>query len=73
MLSVGLLVWGLIISVCGRLPPQEGADFGLPVQLRHNLPIEILYTVVPFVLIIGFFAFTARDQAKIEEQCNGYG
>src|SRR5690606_40027529 len=40
---------------------------GLPVQMRYNMPIEIFYTVVPFILIIGFFAFTARDQAAIEE------
>jgi cytochrome c oxidase subunit 2 len=39
---------------------------GLPVQLRYNMPIEIFYTVVPFILIIGFFAFTARDQDAIE-------
>jgi cytochrome c oxidase subunit 2 len=37
------------------------------VQLRYNMPIEILYTVIPLVLVLGFFAFTARDQAAIEE------
>lgn len=66
MLGVGLLVWGLIIW-CAVVYRRRKGQTGLPVQLRYNLPIEILYTVVPFVLIIGFFAFTARDQAKIEE------
>ena len=32
------------------------------------MPIEIFYTIVPFILVIGFFAFTARDQAIIETQ-----
>ena len=35
-------------------------------QLRYNMPIEIFYTVVPLILVIGFFAFTARDQDAIE-------
>jgi cytochrome c oxidase subunit 2 len=30
------------------------------------MPIEIFYTVVPLILVLGFFAFTARDQAAIE-------
>jgi cytochrome c oxidase subunit 2 len=41
---------------------------GLPVQMRYNMPIEIFYTIVPFILVIGFFAFTARDQAILEDQ-----
>ena len=36
-------------------------------QLSYNLPIEILYTVVPLILIFGFFSFTARDQDDIEK------
>ena len=41
---------------------------GLPVQLRYNMPIEIFYTIVPLILVLGFFAFTARDQAAIEQR-----
>jgi cytochrome c oxidase subunit II len=39
---------------------------GLPVQVRYNMPIEIFYTVVPLILVLGLFAFTAKDQAIIE-------
>jgi cytochrome c oxidase subunit 2 len=39
---------------------------GFPVQLRYNMPIEIFFTVIPLILVLGFFAFTARDQAIIE-------
>jgi cytochrome c oxidase subunit 2 len=38
------------------------------VQLRYNMPIEIFYTIVPLILVIGFFAFTARDQTILETQ-----
>jgi cytochrome c oxidase subunit II len=38
----------------------------MPQQLRYNMPIETLFTVIPLVLVVGFFAFTARDMEAIE-------
>ena len=66
LLVVGVIVWGLIIWASVAYRRRKGQT-GLPVQLRYNMPIEIFYTVVPFILVIGFFAFTARDQSAIEE------
>jgi cytochrome c oxidase subunit 2 len=65
LLIVGIIVWGLIIWSAVVYRRRKGQT-GLPVQLRYNLPIEAFYTVVPIVLVLGFFAFTARDQAIIE-------
>lgn len=66
LLVVGIITWGLILWVATVYRRRKGQT-GLPVQLRYNMPIEILYTVVPLILVLGFFAFTARDQAAIEE------
>jgi cytochrome c oxidase subunit 2 len=66
LLAVGVLTWGLIIWAAVVYRRRKGQT-GLPVQLRYNLPIEIFYTIVPLILVLGFFAFTARDQAQIEE------
>ena len=66
LLGVGVLTWGLIIWAAVVYRRRKG-QVGLPVQLRYNLPIEIFYTIVPLILIIGFFAFTARDQGVIEK------
>lgn len=66
LLAVGLLVWGLIIWTAVVYRRRKGQT-GLPVQLRYNMPIEIFYTIVPLILVLGFFAFTARDQANIEQ------
>jgi len=66
LLGVGIITWGLIIWAAVVYRRRKGQT-GLPVQLRYNMPIEILYTVIPLILIIGFFAFTARDQEAIEE------
>ncbi|GAA1693085.1 cytochrome c oxidase subunit II [Microcella alkalica] len=66
LLGVGVITWGLIIWAAVVYRRRKGQT-GLPVQLRYNMPIEILYTVVPLILVLGFFAFTARDQTAIEE------
>jgi len=66
LLVVGVITWGLIIWAAVVYRRRKGQT-GLPVQLRYNLPIEIFYTIVPLILVLGFFAFTARDQAQIEE------
>jgi len=65
LLGVGVITWGLIIWAVVVYRRRKGQT-GLPVQLRYNLPIEIFYTIVPLILVLGFFAFTARDQADIE-------
>jgi len=65
LLAVGILTWGLILWAAIVYRRRKGQT-GLPVQMRYNLPIEIFYTIVPLILVLGFFAFTARDQAAIE-------
>jgi len=66
LLIVGVITWGLIIFAVIAYRRRKGQT-GLPAQMRYNMPIEIFYTVVPLILVLGFFAFTARDQAAIEE------
>ena len=66
LLAVGVVTWALIIWAAVVYRRRKGQT-GLPVQLRYNMPIEIFYTIVPLILVLGFFAFTARDQAVIEE------
>jgi cytochrome c oxidase subunit 2 len=39
-----------------------------PPQVRYNLPVEILYTVVPFVIVAGLFYYTVRDQRYLDKQ-----
>ncbi|MEU5881650.1 cytochrome c oxidase subunit II [Spirillospora sp. NPDC047279] len=62
--AVGVVVWGLIIWAV--LFHRKRSD-DLPPQVRYNMPIEILYTAVPFVIIAVLFYFTARDQNYVEK------
>ena len=63
-LGVGVLVWGLIFW-CVVAYRRTKDDVGLPEQLRYNVPIEILYTVVPLFMIAVLFFYTARDEAAL--------
>jgi cytochrome c oxidase subunit 2 len=63
-LAVGVLVWGLAIW-CMIAYRRRKEDPELPPQLRYNVPIELLYTVVPVLMIAVLFYYTARDEAAI--------
>jgi cytochrome c oxidase subunit II len=65
--AVGGVVWGLILwAVVFHRKRSED----LPPQVRYNMPIEMLYTAVPFVIIAVLFFFTARDESYIEKTTN---
>ena len=63
-LAVGALVWGLI-AWCVVAFRRKKDDNELPVQLRYNIPIEILYTVAPIFMVIVLFYYTARDETSL--------
>jgi cytochrome c oxidase subunit 2 len=61
---VGLAVWGLIFWAVVRY--RRNSD-DLPRQIRYNLPVEVLYTVVPFVIIAVLFYYTVVAQNAVNE------
>jgi cytochrome c oxidase subunit II len=61
---VGIIVWGLIVWAV--LFHRKRGD-RIPRQVRYNLPIEFLYTVVPFIMVGVLFYFTARDENYIDK------
>ena len=65
LLVIGVITWILIIWAAVVYRRRKGQT-GMPAQLRYNMPIETFYTVVPLILVLGLFAFTARDQIAIE-------
>ena len=64
--GVGIIAWGLMFFAIIVYRRRKG-ETGLPAQLRYNNPIETLFTIVPLIITVGFFAFTARDMAAIEQ------
>ncbi len=64
-LVVGFLVWGLILYsvVAHRKRSDE-----LPRQTAYNLPLEIAYTIAPFLIIAALFFFTVVTQNEVQER-----
>ena len=62
---VGFISWGLMAWALIVYRRRKGSNV-VPPQLRYNNPIETLFTIVPLILVVGFFAFTARDIQAIE-------
>jgi cytochrome c oxidase subunit 2 len=64
-LIVGFAVWGLILySVVAHR--KRGDE--LPKQTAYNLPLEIVYTILPFVIIAGLFFYTVVVQNRVMER-----
>jgi cytochrome c oxidase subunit 2 len=66
-LIVGFLVWGLIGWAVVRYR-KRGDE--LPRQTAYNLPLEIVYTIIPFLIIAGLFFFTVRVQDRVQERAD---
>ncbi len=62
---VGVAVWALILWVAFRY--RRRADDELPDQVRYNLPIEVLYTIAPLIVVAVLFFFTIETQNKVLE------
>lgn len=63
--GVGIIAWGLMFYAVIVYRRRKG-DTSIPRQIRYNNPIETLFTVVPLIMVIGFYAFTAKTMSDIE-------
>jgi cytochrome c oxidase subunit 2 len=64
-LLVGIGVWGLILWSVVRHRKRSDE---LPKQTAYNLPLEIVYTIIPFVIIAVLFFFTVTVQNKVQDR-----
>jgi cytochrome c oxidase subunit 2 len=56
--TAGLILWSIFAYRRRRINE-------VPEQTKYNIPLEMLYTIVPLVMVLGLFWFTARDQSEI--------
>jgi cytochrome c oxidase subunit II len=63
-LVVGIFVWGLIFWCIIRYR-KRGDE--LPVQTRFNMPMEVLYTVTPILVVAVLFYYTAIVQTDVDK------
>ncbi|MEP6622929.1 MAG: cytochrome c oxidase subunit II [Acidimicrobiia bacterium] len=63
-LGVGALVVSLIIWCLLRYR-HRGRD-GVPSQRQYNVPLEITYTVIPIVIVLGLFVASWKVQNRVD-------
>jgi cytochrome c oxidase subunit 2 len=63
-LIVGIITWALMLW-CVIAYRKRKDDHTLPIQTRYHLPLEIMYTLVPIVMVGVLFFFTQRDMTEV--------
>lgn len=61
-LGVGLLIWGLVLYCVARYRRRND---DLPSQSPYNVPVEVVYTVTPLLIVIALFGFTVVREQKV--------
>ena len=63
---IGLLVYGLIIYAALRFRRRKGDDpTEVPPQYQYQVPLEVVYTVVPVLIVAVLFAVTVVSENRI--------
>jgi cytochrome c oxidase subunit II len=65
-LFIGVITWGLIFWCCIRYRKRD--EHTIPRQLKFNLPLEIAYTIVPFLIVVGLFYFTVEAENYVDKK-----
>lgn len=63
-LAIGVLVWGLLLWC---IFAYRKRDESLPTQFRYHVPLEILYTIVPILMVGAIFGKTVEVQNNMLE------
>ncbi len=63
-LVVGVIVWALMFW-CAAFFRKKKGDNEMPRQFGYNMPLELILTVIPFIIISVLFYFTVVTQQKI--------
>jgi len=66
-LVVGFITWGVMFWAMIFHRKRAGDDDVPPRQTQYNLPVEIIFTVVPTIIVAVLFAFTVQVQNNVNE------
>ena len=68
---VGVVTFLLIIwpAIFHRASASKGE---FPKQTQYNIPVEIAYTIIPFIIVAVLFYYTATKETKIVEKTTTY-
>lgn len=61
---VAVIVWGLIFWSVFRYRRRRADE--IPRQFHANIPLEIVYTVIPLIIVAGIFYFTVVTENEVD-------
>jgi cytochrome c oxidase subunit II len=67
-LGVAALVWGLLVYVLlryRRRRPADGSDDDVPSQKPYNIPMEVIYTATPVLVVALLFGFSVATEESV--------
>lgn len=62
--TAGLIIWSAIFH---RKKSEE-----FPKQTQYHIPVEVAYTLIPFIIVAVLFAYTARDESRITSKSTAH-
>ena len=66
-LVVGAITWGAMFWAMIFHRKRAGDDDEPPRQTQYNLPVEIVFTVIPTIIVAVLFAFTVQVQNNVND------
>lgn len=64
-LVVGVITWGAMFWAIALYRKRRDDDGSLPRQTQYNLPVEIVFTVIPTIIVAVLFGFTVSVQNSV--------
>ncbi|MBN9793620.1 MULTISPECIES: cytochrome c oxidase subunit II [Pseudonocardia] len=67
-LVVGVITWGAMFWAMILHRKRKDDDGSLPRQTQYNLPVELVFTAIPTVIVAVLFGFTVNVQNYIDKE-----
>jgi cytochrome c oxidase subunit 2 len=66
-LVVGVITWGAMFWAIIFHHKKKGDDESVPRQTQYNLPVELVFTVIPTIIVAVLFGFTVAVQSYVDK------
>ncbi len=67
MMTTGIIVGGLVfLLILYTIVRYRKRSDEMPKQFHENIPIEVLYTIIPVIIVAFLFAFTVITENKVD-------
>lgn len=66
--TIGIIMWALMLTAIfawGAKKAEKKGKGEFPKQLQYNVPLELVLTIVPILIVMGLFFFTVQTQDKV--------